>query len=219
MQWSAVEEKIIENLLGRRPALEVCVPALRAMHEILVRTYDRGGVLFTCGNGGSHTDAVHIVGELMKSFERKRPLPVFVQQRLEKEPCGDELVHGLEAGLRAYALGLNGALKTAVENDISVSGIAFAQELYVMAKPFDALLALSTSGNARNCLLAMSVAHALDLPTLVFTGPNGGEMAKRATVCIHAPGNSTKEIQEAHIALWHTLCLLIEAHYFPEPRR
>ena len=218
IELSPVEQEILDAMLARRPGLDGCVEALLASHTALVRAYGRDGTLYTCGNGGSHADAVHIVGELNKSFERLRPMPAAVLDRLRGLPMGEELALHLEAGLRAHALGLNGSLKTAVENDCALRDIAFAQELNALVRPQDVLLALSTSGNAANCLMAMSVAKAHGAFTLALTGPDGGLMAAFADIAIRAPGNSTKSVQEEHIVLWHTLCCLVEAHFFPEPR-
>ena len=67
-------------------------------------------------------------------------------------------------------------------------------------------------------MMALSVAKARGGVTAVLTGSHGGEMAGFADIAIKAPGNSTKVIQEAHAAIWHTLCLLIEARYFSEMR-
>ena len=157
---NTLEQMILDGMLGRRPDLETCSQELTQTHEALVRCYDGGGTLFTCGNGGSYSDAMHIVGELVKSFERRRPLESAYMAALEPLPFGGELAAHLEAGLPAITLGLNAALKTAVENDCPVRDIAFAQELNVMMKPGDVLLAISTSGNAANCRMALSVAKA-----------------------------------------------------------
>lgn len=218
MTLSEIEQGILDEMLARRPDLQPCVEALLAMHAALVRCYDGGGTLFTCGNGGSNADAMHIVGELCKSFERKRPLPAELTARLRALPLGGDLAANLEAGLRGHALGFNGALKTAVENDCALRDVAFAQELNALVRPGDVLLALSTSGNAKNCLMAMSVAQAHGAAAVSLTGPKGGLMAQAADIAIKAPGGSTKVVQEAHITLWHTMCCLIEAHYFPEMR-
>ena len=59
------EQEILNGLLARRPDLESCADALLALHRELVRAFDAGNMLFVCGNGGSHADAVHIVGELV----------------------------------------------------------------------------------------------------------------------------------------------------------
>lgn len=213
-----LEHEVLDGLLGRRPDLTHCQETLMALHATLIRCYDGGGTLFTCGNGGSNADALHIVGELNKSFERLRPLDAALQKKFEGLPFGQELAENLEAGLASHALGFNGALKTAVENDNAIRDIAFAQELNALVKPGDVLLALSTSGNADNCLMAMSTAKAYGATAVSMTGPKGGKMAELADIAIKAPGDSTKVIQEAHIALWHTMCLLIEVHYFPEMR-
>lgn len=216
--WNALEKEIIEDMAARRPDLENCVPAMASFHAALVACYDNGGVLFTCGNGGSNADALHIVGELCKSFERKRTLDPDYCERLLDMPYGPALCEHLEAGLPAVALGLNSALKTAIENDCPLPNIAFAQELNALMRPGDMLLAISTSGNAVNCLMAMAVARARGGVAAVLTGPSGGPMAEHADCVIRAPGDSTKVVQEAHVVLWHTLCLLIEAHYFPDMR-
>ena len=84
---------------------------------------------------------MHIVGELCKSFERKRPVPEGMDQALRPLPFGAELAKNLEVGLASVALGFNGALKTAVENDNEVRDIAFAQEAFALLKPGDVLLA------------------------------------------------------------------------------
>ncbi|MFP4172766.1 MAG: SIS domain-containing protein [Candidatus Hydrogenedentota bacterium] len=210
------EQRLIGELNARRPDLEGCIPALEAAYRALRDTFSAGGKLLTCGNGGSCADAMHIVGELCKSFERKRPLPPAVAARLSQEPGGEELARCLETGLPALTLGLNGALKSAVENDSALPEMAYAQEAHALLKPGDALLAISTSGNARNCLLAMAVARAAGARAIALTGPHGGAMAQRADYPIKAPGDSVKTIQEAHIALYHTLCALVEAAFFPD---
>jgi D-sedoheptulose 7-phosphate isomerase len=215
---SSLEQKILDELLERRPDLKPCIEPLLALHDKLAHCFDNGGTLFTCGNGGSNADALHIVGEMNKSFERKRPLPAELKGRFQELPFGEALAENLEVGLSSHALGFNGALKSAVENDNPIRDIAFAQELNALVKPGDVLLALSTSGNADNCLMAMSTAKAHDAEAISITGPGGGKMAELADLAIKAPGGSTKVIQEGHIALWHTMCLLIESHYFREMR-
>lgn len=218
MALEAREQEILDELLQRRPDLAACAPGLEEVHRALVQCYSQGRTLYTCGNGGSHADAVHIVGELNKSFERKRPLDHALAGKLISQPFGAELAAHLETGLRSHALGLNGALKTAIENDIPVRDIAFAQELHALVREGDVLLALSTSGGASNCIMAMSVAKMHGATTIVFSGRDGGAMARNADISIIAPGDSTRTIQEAHIALWHAMCCMIEAHYFPEKR-
>ncbi len=215
---NALEQEILDGMFARRPELSDCVQDILALHGALVKMYDGGGKLLLCGNGGSNADAMHIAGELCKSFERLRPLPSRFEDVLAKQPMGDDLVKHLEAGLAAIPLGFNGSLKTAVENDSPLRDMAYAQETVALVKPEDVLIGISTSGNARNCLMAMSVAKAAGATTVSLTGPKGGKMAEAADIAIKAPGTSVKVIQEAHLVIYHTFCAMIEAHYFPDMR-
>lgn len=212
------EQAILDGMTQRRPELAGAVRSVLALHACLVAAYDRGGKLLVCGNGGSNADAMHIVGELCKSFERKRPVAPEMAERLRPLPFGEELIENLETGLAAIALGFNGSLKTAVENDKPLRDVAFAQELFALGKPGDVVIGISTSGNANNCLMALSVAKAIGATAVSLTGPKGGRMAEFADIAIRVPGDSVKEIQEHHIVVYHTMCALIEAHYFPELR-
>ncbi len=218
IELSALEQEILDGLKQRRPDLNECIPDLLSLHDRLVQLYDNNGTLFICGNGGSHADSIHIAGELCKSFERVRTVSDEVKNGLEGLPWGDELAENLETGLAAIPLGVSGALKTAVENDSPLRDIAFAQELFALAKPGDVVIGISTSGNAPNCIMTHSTGKAVGCTTASFTGPNGGKLATHADIAIRTPGASTALVQEGHIALWHTMCLLIEAHYFPEKR-
>jgi len=218
MNISEIESTLLFELLSRRPELNQCKEDIIKAHSSIIKCYENEGTLFICGNGGSFADAIHIAGELMKSFERKRPLNKQFEENLLKEYGGEELIRHLEAGLRAIPLGLNPSLKSAIENDIPLKDIAYAQELNVLAKPGDVLLAISTSGNAKNCLYAISVARAKSCTTIALTGPKGGQMAQCADIVICVPGDSTKIIQEYHQSIWHTLCAMVEVHFFPEKR-
>ncbi|MFA6243873.1 MAG: hypothetical protein WC655_23220, partial [Candidatus Hydrogenedentales bacterium] len=151
LQLTHVEQEILDAMVARRPDLAPCKTALIGLHEALVRTYDAGGKLLLCGNGGSNADAVHIAGELCKSFERKRTLSPNFVAALKPLPFGEELASYLEAGLAAIPLGFQGSLKTAVENDNPLRDIAFAQEAEALARPGDCIIGISTSGNAANC--------------------------------------------------------------------
>ncbi|HOK10128.1 MAG TPA: SIS domain-containing protein [Candidatus Hydrogenedens sp.] len=218
MNLSPIEKEIFDDLLSRRPDLASCSENILKAHQLLVECFKHHGTLFTCGNGGSYADALHIAGELVKSFERKRPLDTTLKECIVNEYMGAELSEYLEAGLRAIPLGMNSSLKTAIENDCPMRDIAFAQELNVLMNAGDILLTISTSGNAKNCLYAVSVARAKKGTVIAMTGPSGGLLSKYAHVCIKVPGATTKVIQEAHQPIWHTLCAMVEAHFFPEKR-
>jgi D-sedoheptulose 7-phosphate isomerase len=211
---------ILDDLLVRRPHLAALALPLMRLHAALVRCYDQGGTFFLCGNGGSYGDSLHIVGELLKSFERMRTLTAEQKAAFAGLPDGEVLANSLEQGLRGYALGNSGPLATAVQNDIDLRDIHFAQDLYAMARPGDVVMGISTSGNADNCSYALQVGKALGMTTVALTGSKvgGGKMGEIADILIMAEGSVTKLIQEDHFPTYHAMCAMIEAQYFPVKR-
>lgn len=113
-------------------------------------------------------------------------------------------------------LGNNPSLASAIANDYKLANAGLAQELYSLARPGDAFLAISTSGNAQNVLYAASLARVFGLPVIALTGEKGGQLAQLADVAIHAPASHTDEIQNWHIQIYHTLCEMLETHFFLE---
>jgi phosphoheptose isomerase len=207
-------QAVIDNLTVRQPELTDTVPdLLRAFHE-LVRCFKSGGVLFLCGNGGSMADALHISGEMLKSYNQRRPLPDRLNTRLAEQPDGECLARNLEPGLRAVVLGANLSLSSAVANDMPDRDLNLAQELLALARPGDVLLGISTSGNARNVTYAAQVARALNLPVIALTGEDGGRLAKSADIAIRAPAQRTDRVQELHVMCYHALCEMLEIQFF-----
>lgn len=196
--------------------------SLIAAAELLVECWRGGGSLFLCGNGGSHADALHIAGELVKSFERPRPLPAELVAALESSSAGPraaELLGALQAGLPAFTLGANGSVSSAIANDIATPHIGLAQELSALGRPGDVLWALSTSGASRSVLLAATAARALGITVIAFTGAPDprNELAPLADVAVCAPATATAEVQGWHVRMYHCLCGMVEAELFPGP--
>lgn len=187
---------------------------LRA-YRTLARALESGGTIFLCGNGGSFADALHISGEMLKSYERARPLAEHVRRGLAGQVGGERLAANLQTGLRAVVLGANVVLASAVQNDFTADRLGYAQELLALARPGDALLGLSTSGNAENVLQALLTARALGLPTVVLTGAQGGRIAPLADVAVRVPAQGARPVQELHQPVYHLLCSLLETHFFP----
>ena len=204
---------IYNDIMAHAGLAPVAAEVARA-YTVVSESWIRGGTLYLCGNGGSLTDALHISGELLKSFVRPRPLPRATRERLAALPLGPELAEHLQAGLRAHVLGTNPALASAVANDIPVAGIGYAQELWAMARPGDVLLGISTSGRARNSLLAVTAARALDVTTIALTGQAPNPLADMADIALAVPERETYLVQELHLALYHRLCLMWEARFF-----
>ena len=139
----------INELTSRYPGLSRCAGEIEHAAETIIETCKSGGCLYTCGNGGRAADADHIVGELMKGFLKKRPVPAEFRAKLT-EACPDDadfLADNLQCGLPAVSLHSQSALLTAFVNDVEPS-MMYAQVLYAMAKPGDCLIAISTSGNS-----------------------------------------------------------------------
>lgn len=207
---------LVERLLERRADLGEACEGLVGAYEVLVQTFEAGGILYVCGNGGSFADAVHIKGELGKRFERARPLTdEGVRARMAEAGLAAESIGRLEGGLPVVVLGESQSLRSAYENDQEAS-LAYAQELNAFAARLGqgVLLGISTSGNAANVVAAAMVAKAYGLGTISFTGPTGGRLAEVATVDWRAPGASTAEIQENMAVLYHALCRMVEVRFF-----
>jgi D-sedoheptulose 7-phosphate isomerase len=205
----------LRALLSRHPDLAPAAQDLSAAYQAIVTVQERGGILYLCGNGGSLADAMHISGEMLKSYTLSRPLDADQRAQLAAAgPDGAMLGRVLERGLRTTVLGLNHSLSSALENDVSTPAIGYAQELLVMGRPGDALLGISTSGNARNVCYAAQVARALDLTVLSLTGQGGGALAPLADIAIRAPATQTDRVQEIHVHLYHCLCEMLEICFF-----
>lgn len=205
---------VVEELLQRRPHLaEVAEPLCQA-YRLIAQSFERGGTLFLAGNGGSMADALHISGELLKSFAGKRPLSPVEKARLAARPEGELLAASLEGGLRAVVLGANLSLSSAVGNDFAERDMNLAQELHALARPGDVFLGISTSGKARNIRLAASAARARGLGVVVLTGAAVSPLSELADVALHAPARRTDLVQEEHIALYHALCDMLERRFF-----
>ncbi|MGQ9629232.1 MAG: D-sedoheptulose-7-phosphate isomerase [bacterium] len=205
------------------PRLKSTLPDLLRAHSALVKCFDGGHTLFLCGNGGSFADCLHISGELLKSFERRRGLtdsgvPPDLMKRFRDLPFGLEIASHLERGLPAVVLGANGSLSSAVQNDNLLPNMNYAQELYALGREGDVLIGISTGGNAKNVLYAVTVAKAIGMITIGLTGEAGGTLGRVVDIALRAPGRTTRRIQEGHLPIYHALCAMVEAHYFPEPR-
>ncbi len=205
---------IYEDLFVKRPETKCFAAELLLAYDAIVRSLDAGGTLFAGGNGGSHSDALHITGELLKSFDRNRLLTEDERKAFDGLPYAEEVSSQVEHGFRSIALGCNGALTFAVQNDFALPKTAFAQELFAMGRPGDVLLGISTSGNARNLMYAMTVAKAIGMTTISLTGESGGEMGAAADIAIKAPAKITSLVQELHLPTYHALCAMIEARRF-----
>lgn len=200
----------LENLCLRYPVLRDCEESIRETFEYLVRSFVSGGRLYICGNGGSASDALHIIGELGKSFVRNRALDEAFLGHVDKS-----FAEKLQGALPAFALVENSALSTAYENDVDAAYV-FAQQVYAYAREGDCVLGISTSGNSVNVLNALIAARGRGAAVLGLTGRDGGEMKSLCDACIIVPETETYRIQELHLPVYHTLCIMLEEHFWGE---
>ena len=209
--------KILKKLIERYSSLMPLENRIEEVVKVIVATYNTGGKVLVCGNGGSSADSDHIVGELMKSFEMKRPLKKAIQEKLRElfPERGEILAESLQQGLPAISLTAHSALISAISNDIG-GDVIFAQQVVGYGNPGDILLAFSTSGNAQNVIDALMVAKAKGLKTIGMTGETGGKMKAYCDVLINVPETRTAFVQELHLPVYHAICLMVESAMFSE---
>ena len=207
-------KRIYEELFERYPVLSGVKESVFNAFEIMKTIYDNGATLYCAGNGGSASDCEHIVGELLKSFKKKRTIDEKTTNALlEYGEEGECLSGKLEGSLPAVSLISQAGILTAFANDKSWD-TAIAQQLYGLGKQGDCLLVLSTSGNSKNCVYAVLTAKAKGIKTVAFTGASGGKLKIICDECICVPEMETYKVQELHLPIYHCLCAMLEEEFF-----
>jgi D-sedoheptulose 7-phosphate isomerase len=161
--------------------------AIVTLAQAVADAWSTGSKLMICGNGGSAADAQHIAAELVGRFEMERP------------------------AYAAMALTVNTSTMTAVGNDYGFDEI-FARQVTGLGRPNDVLLVISTSGNSRNCELAVAAARDIGMSVQGFLGKGGGVLLAQVDNALVAPSNDTPRIQEIHITMGHLLCAILEQY-------
>lgn len=144
-----------------------------------------GGKVIFCGNGGSAADAQHLAAELMGKF------------LLDRAP------------MSAVSLTVDTSALTAIGNDYDFDSV-FSRQLRGIGREGDVLFGMSTSGNSANVLRAFETARDMGITTIGLTGEGGGRMADLSDILIAVPHRQTNHIQEAHIAIGHMICAMVE---------
>ena len=211
------EIETLDALCVRYTGLADCKEEIRRASELLIETYRNHGTVFTCGNGGSAADADHIVGELMKGFVKRRPIPDTDRSRLaELYPNdADRLAAGLQCGLSAFSLHSQSALLSAFLNDVEPA-MVYAQVLYAAGRKGDVLIAISTSGNAENVCNAAKIARLRGIPVIALVGAKDCALDALSDVAIHVADTETYRVQELHLPVYHWLCARVEEEFYPE---
>lgn len=152
----------------------------------LAKTFEKGGKVLVCGNGGSAAESLHFSAELLGRFEMPN-----------------------RVGLPVISLMADPAMLTAWSNDIGFNDI-FARQVEAYGRPEDVLMCLSTSGNSPNLLEAMDKAKQLGMVCLTLLGNDGGRAAAKGDINLVVPSGSTQRIQELHLHIIHLLCTIVE---------
>ena len=177
----SVKEQIISD--------GVMAPILEEVIQIITNTFQNGGAVYFCGNGGSAADAQHLAAEFSGRFYKNRK------------------------ALPSDALHCNSSYLTAVANDYSYD-VIYARLLEGLAKSGDVLVGISTSGNSANIIKAFEMAKSIGVVTVGFTGATGGKMKPLSDFLINIPSTTTPRIQESHILVGHIICELVEENIF-----
>jgi D-sedoheptulose 7-phosphate isomerase len=144
---------------------------------------------FLFGNGGSAADAQHIAAELVGRYKLERP------------------------GLPVVALTVNTSCLTAIGNDYSFEAI-FARQVEALGSAGDVAIAISTTGNSLNVVLAIEAAQRKGMASVGLTGYQGGQLKGVVDRCICVPSEDTPRVQEAHILIGHILSEIVETELF-----
>lgn len=206
---------VINKLIQRHPSLKPVEIEIKMAAEALISCYEKGNKVLVCGNGGSSSDSDHIVGELMKGFENKRELSQTFKNKLLAVEAnrGKYLSEKLQQALPAISLSAHTALITAVANDTDPN-LIFAQQVIGYGKPGDVLVGISSSGNSQNVIDALLTAKAKEMTVIGLTGESGGKMKAFCDYLIPVPEKNTAFVQEFHLPIYHSLCVIIENYFF-----
>lgn len=186
-------EKILNESAKVKKGLLRQAPLINKAALEMISALKKGGKVIVFGNGGSAADSQHMAAELVGRFNKeKRPLP-------------------------AIALTTNTSIITAIGNDYGYEH-SFSKQIEAFARKGDIVFAISTSGNAKNVIEAALTAKKLHATTIGLSGKDGGRLAKISDLSLVVPSNSTPRIQEAHIAVIHIICELIEEAFLRKAR-
>lgn len=177
--------RVLEDFLQNEQKLDAITKAA----ALIAECFKKGGKVISCGNGGSHCDAMHFAEELSGRYRENRPaLPAIAVSDVSHITC--------------------------TGNDYGFDFI-FSRFVEAVGTKGDILLGISTSGNSKNILKATEAAHAKGMTVIALTGKDGGKLSEIADHEIRVEHHGYADrIQEIHIKIIHILILLIEKQMF-----
>ena len=187
-----MKNKILEEFSAHQQTIlkviETMQPVLLDAAELVVNTFNSGGKVLICGNGGSAADAQHFAAELTGRYKTERK------------------------GLPGIALTTDTSALTAIGNDYGFDRV-FDRQVEALAQKGDLLIAISTSGNSENVINAIKMAKKMSCKTIGLAGRNGGAMNELCDINLVVPSDDTPRIQEMHILFIHTICQIVDDEF------
>lgn len=183
-----INKSFQDSISTKQLAAEMLAESISQSSQIITQCFINGGKILSCGNGGSAGDAQHFSSEMLNRFEMERP------------------------GLPAIALTTDSSTLTSIANDYHYNQI-FSKQVTALGQAGDILLAISTSGNSENVIMAIDAAHDRDMTVISLSGKSGGEISKSLSlndIEIRVPSESTARIQEVHLLVIHCICDLVD---------
>ena len=184
-----IRSMIQDNINTDRLIYDKLAPKIEEATKLILDILNKNKKIFIAGNGGSCSQASHIAAEFVGRYKIERK------------------------GLPCIALNADASILTALSNDYSFDDV-FARQLEALANPGDIFIALSTSGNSNNLIMAVEKAKQLNVNTIQLLGKDGGRLKNMADIEIIVPSNNTPRIQEIHLMILHIICELIDKELF-----
>lgn len=178
-----------ESIRVKEETLKLNLDSIIKAADEIIKTFKNDGKILLMGNGGSAADSQHIAAELIGRFQKER------------------------RSLPAIALTTDSSILTSLGNDYSFD-VIFARQIEGLGRYGDVIFAISTSGNSKNVIEGIKKAKAMGIKTISLTGGTGGKLAEMCDINLIVPSSKTARIQESHICLYHTICELVENHFF-----
>jgi len=174
-------QKVLANFLANKDNVDRIAKAAKSIHDAFLN----GNKVLSCGNGGSHCDAMHFAEELTGRYrENRQAFPAIAISDASHISC--------------------------VSNDFGYDAI-FSRYLEGVGRKGDVLLGISTSGNSANVIKAFETSKKMGITTILLSGKDGGKLAALADIEIRVPHfGYADRIQEVHIKIIHILIMLIE---------
>lgn len=167
--------------------LESGIETLATSAEAIITSFNQGGRVYLCGNGGSAADAQHVASELVGRFEHQR------------------------RGLPAIALTTDTSVITSIANDFGYENV-FVKQVEALVTKGDIFWPISTSGTSTNIIEATQLAKEQGAFILAFTGKTNSKLERISDICFCADG-PTARVQEIHQLGFHIICKLVEQEF------